>query len=382
MFANTNGKGIFQGMLVICTLAFLFASLLPLTGMRYKLPLSLEEWLSDYPVESMVYIMGMENKYFSSQLNNQNYLPSIGALSLEVATNIKIGDIRSFLGRELPGFSLFDSKIVVAGQGTDYTNLVYESTPPLSVLLQEPEVNQDELIKEPENFDSNSDTNSMPTTGKRNVVYIYHTHSRESFLPHLKNVTNPDLAQSPEVNITMVGKRLGKELEELGIGSTVDYTDIPIKLWNRGWDYNNSYEMSREIVQQAMATDNNLNYFFDIHRDAQPEKFTTTTINGKKYARLFFIVGTGFDHYEKNLQLATELHKMFEEKYPGISRGVIEKSSHQGNGVYNQDLSTKSIIIEIGGVENHLEQMYRTTEAFAEVFSEYYWEAEKVNATN
>lgn len=38
-------------------------------------------------------------------------------------------------------------------------------------------------------------------------------------------------------------------------------------------------------------------------------------------------------------------------------------------------------MIEFGGVENRLNELYRTADALAEVFSEYYWQAEKVNAT-
>ncbi len=46
--------------------------------------------------------------------------------------------------------------------------------------------------------------------------------------------------------------------------------------------------------------------------------------------------------------------------------------------MYNQDLSTHSIIIEVGGVDNTMEEMYRTTDALAEVIAEYYWQAEAV----
>ncbi len=49
------------------------------------------------------------------------------------------------------------------------------------------------------------------------------------------------------------------------------------------------------------------------------------------------------------------------------------------NGVYNQDVSENALTIEMGGVDNTMEQLYNTTEVFAEVFSEYYWNAEKVS---
>ncbi|MER2172723.1 MAG: stage II sporulation protein P, partial [Psychrobacillus psychrodurans] len=83
---------------------------------------------------------------------------------------------------------------------------------------------------------------------------------------------------------------------------------------------------------------------------------------------------TGHAEYEKNLQFANNLHTLLEKRYPALSKGILKKSSSQGNGVYNQDLAPNSLIIEIGGVDNTVEELHRTTEALAEVLSDYYWE--------
>ena len=65
---------------------------------------------------------------------------------------------------------------------------------------------------------------------------------------------------------------------------------------------------------------------------------------------------------------------MFEKKYPGISRGVYKKQRDKfNNGIYNQDLAEKGLVIEIGGVDNNLEELNRTVDALADVISEYYW---------
>lgn len=71
------------------------------------------------------------------------------------------------------------------------------------------------------------------------------------------------------------------------------------------------------------------------------------------------------------------MHNLLDKKYPGLSRGVIVK--REGNGKYNQDLSQNAILIEFGGVDNTFEELYRSSDALADVFSEYYWQAEKVN---
>lgn len=87
------------------------------------------------------------------------------------------------------------------------------------------------------------------------------------------------------------------------------------------------------------------------------------------------MIGGRNNDYEKNVQLAEQFHDMLEEAYPGLSRGVIVK-----NSMYNQSLSDNSLIIEIGGVDNTLEESYRTAEALADVIADLYWDAEKVDA--
>ncbi|XBO85525.1 stage II sporulation protein P [Bacillus licheniformis] len=68
------------------------------------------------------------------------------------------------------------------------------------------------------------------------------------------------------------------------------------------------------------------------------------------------------------------------KKYPGLSRGVISKGAAGDNGIYNQDLNERSVLIEFGGVDNNREELERAAEAMADVFSEMYWNAEKVDA--
>ena len=342
---------------------------------------TLNEWIDDFPTESLVYLIGLENNYFKQGLPSESRPPSLSSIALELFTSIQFGDIRSLLGSEIPGYKIYDTKILVAGEGTDYTTLPIESAAPLEVLLQEREASIENLNK----LDTNENENTKPkppinTTNGRKVAYIYHSHSRESFLPYLKGETDPDKAHNSKINITMVGQKLGEALEERGIGTEVDTTDIISLLNTRNLSYYNAYNVAREVVETATSENKDLNFLFDIHRDAQPKEVTTATINGKAYARLFFIIGTDHKNYEKNLNFAKEINTQIENKYPGISRGVLEKNKSQGNGVYNQDLSPNSIIIEIGGVGNNLEELYRTTEALADVISEYYWNEQKVNA--
>jgi len=327
---------------------------------------------------SFLHLMGMENRLYKGAYPEDQEEIDITQLVFHSATSIKPDDPRSLLGRELPGFAAYDGKIIVAGEGTDYTNMPIESSPPMEVFDDEKEaVINDEETPDPPKVE---EKDPVQTTGERDVVFIYHSHNRESFLPLLPPGTVADNAYHSKANITMVGDRLKSSLESNGIGANIDKTDITGKLLNSGMKYYESYEMSRPVVAQAIKQNDNLKFFFDLHRDWHSEKsFTTKEINGKSYARLFFVVGGDNPNYEKNAKLAWDLHKQLEKKYPGISRGVTEKKGQGTNGVFNQDLSSNSIVIEFGGVSSNLEELYRTADAFAEVFSDYYWQAEKVN---
>lgn len=74
-------------------------------------------------------------------------------------------------------------------------------------------------------------------------------------------------------------------------------------------DYRSSYNLTRKDVQEAMGFNDKLKILIDIHRDSQRKAVTTTTIQGKEYARLFFIVGKENKNYEKNLEYAKKSTK-------------------------------------------------------------------------
>jgi len=334
---------------------------------------SVNQWANHITGENLVHVLAMENPYFAQVLPDESDKLEVSGIIFELATSINPDDPRSLLGRELPGFSLFDGKIVVAGEGTDYTNMPIESAPPMEVLMAEREASE-------RNIESNGDKSNVPapdmTTGDKKVVHIIHSHSRESFYPELQEADAPF---HKDVNITLVGERIGRELEKRGVGVDVDKTDVESLLLNRGWQYTQSYDASREIVKEAIANNEHLEFFFDIHRDAQKRDITTVTINGEVYARTFFVIGENHSNFEHNLQLATELHHRLEKQYPGLSRGVVTKGGAGTNGKFNQDLSQRSILIEVGGVENTLEETFRSAEALADVFADFYWETSKVN---
>lgn len=356
---------------------FLFAGILTSIQPAYRLSSStLHQWTSQINGSSFLHLMGMENRIFKTAYPEDQEDIKVSEVVFQMATSIKPNDPRTLLGREIPGFSSYDGEIIVAGKGTDYTNMPIESSPPMEVFETEKEA----VIKEETSTEDKApDKNPVQTTGERDVVFIYHTHNRESFLPLLPAGTVADEAFHSKANITMVGERLAKGLEENGIGTNVDKTDITKKLKEKNMEYYQSYAASRPIIQEAIKQDGNLQFFFDLHRDSLGKELTTIELNGKSYAKTVFVIGGEYARYEQNLKLANDLHKAIEKKYPGLSRGVITKKGATTNGKFNQDLSQNAVLIEFGGVENNLDELYRSADAIAEVFSDFYWKAEKVN---
>lgn len=335
--------------------------------------ISLLSFIGDDPsrTETFLYVMSLENHALQSVIP-EGFEQTLGRDILELFTNINLRNMKTFLISEIPGLHAATPKIIVAGKGTDFTNLPIESPPPDDL----------DVWEESDDSAEESPPTKEQTTIDKPVVFIYSSHNTESFLPLLPNVTDPNRAWHKEKNVTLLGKRLGERLGEKGISTLVNEVDIQALLKKRNMKFFQSYELSREVAVETMKQKEEVRFYFDIHRDSQRKGVTTATINGKTYAKPYFVIGQEHPNYQKNLEFATRLHHSIQEKYPGLSRGVFGKTKADGNGVYNQDLTENALLIEIGGVDNTLEELYRTVDVLAEVFSEYYWGEAKEAGTN
>lgn len=344
-------------------------------------------------------MLGMEVPGLSSKQEADYTFSGNNVLTFltQLLTNVNPNDLRTLVASEIPGIR--EDTVPLKGQ-TDLAAAPIDYAPPPGLFkdeqpriadsddLQEPEVEVgDEPGTEPQpDTDAPSVGVSAPqdepilSTGDKKVVFIYHSHNRESWVPELrsKGITNINDAFDAETNITLVGERLAQKLEDLGVGSSHSDTDYFTSVKNYNWNF--SYKYSEKTVEAALAGNRDLLYFFDIHRDSQRRDLTTVEIDGKSYAQVYFIIGHRNPEWEKNEAFATKLHDQLEKDYPGLSRGIWGKGAKNGNGEYNQSISPNSVLIEVGGPENTLEESYRTADALAKVIADVYWEAERVNA--
>jgi len=189
-------------------------------------------------------------------------------------------------------------------------------------------------------------------------VLIMHTHATESYEPYERDFFDSSFnsrTTDPTKNMIAVGNRIAEELEAAGIGVLHDETlhDYP--------SYNGSYDRSRETVQKYLEEYPSIKIVLDVHRDAierdSGERIAPVAeIEGKNAAQVMIISGCDdgtmdMPNYMKNFRFAALLQNQLENDWNGLTRPVLFDYRK-----YNQDLTTGSILIEVGGHANSIEQ--------------------------
>lgn len=200
---------------------------------------------------------------------------------------------------------------------------------------------------------------------KEPLVYIFNTHQTEGY--------KSNFMESFNINNTvfLASHILGEYLRDLGIGTVVEENSVVDVLNVNGWKYGGSYKASRILLEQAYLDNPSLMFFIDLHRDSSSYKKTVTEIDNKKYAKVLFVVGLEHENYQENLNLAKHLNEKIKEVNPKLSRGVLEKSGKGVNGKYNQDFNKNTILIEVGGQYNYIEEVNNTLKIIANVIYDY-----------
>jgi stage II sporulation protein P len=197
------------------------------------------------------------------------------------------------------------------------------------------------------------------------LVYIYNTHQTENY----------SYTKYEEYNITpnvmMASYVLREKLNNVGIETIVETTNIKELLNLNSWSYANSYKASRLLVQDTLEKYPSLKLIIDLHRDSLKKESSTVTINNKKYAKILFVIGKEYQTYEKNYNVATKLNEIIKKTYPTLTRGIILKEGNNVNGIYNQDLKENIILIECGGNENSLDEVLNTIEVLKDTIVSY-----------
>lgn len=201
------------------------------------------------------------------------------------------------------------------------------------------------------------------------LVYIYQSHNLESFATETQTKDANEAIHETK-NITLVGERISQSLKERGINTIHDGTNIMAILKENNLSYNEAYTVSREPLNATLKSNKSIKMILDINRDSRKRNDTTIKLKGKDYSRVVFVVSGSSNNFEENMKFAELLHNKMEEEYPRLSRGVIVKDNQFQQNTYNQDLLDNSVLLEIGGFENTLQEEYRTADIIAEIIQD------------
>ena len=193
------------------------------------------------------------------------------------------------------------------------------------------------------------------------IVYIYNSHQLENY----------DSSNYEPYNITpnvmMASYLLKEKLNNYNIPTIVEEGNINEFIKINNWDYNYSYIASRYFIEEAKRKYPSIKYFIDIHRDSVTKEYSTAIINDMSYAKVLFVVGLDHDNYKGNLDFASNVNNRL---INGISKGIIKKSGPNVNGIYNQDISSNALLIEVGGYQNKIDEVYNTIDVLANTLKE------------
>ena len=196
------------------------------------------------------------------------------------------------------------------------------------------------------------------------LIYIYNTHQEEKYASStfVESEVSPSVMMSSYILQDVFNKN--------SFNTLVEERSIKEILNNNNWRYYKSYDASRIYLDDSKSKYPSIKYFIDVHRDSLKGDKTTVEIENKKYAKIVFLIGLENKNYKENLEFTTKINDKLNEKYPNLSKGIYEKGGDGVNGVYNQDNSKYTILVEIGGVDNTTNEVLNTTLAFSECFME------------
>ena len=198
-------------------------------------------------------------------------------------------------------------------------------------------------------------------------ILIVHTHTTESYSEetYIKNSSDRNLDEAK--NIVAVGNVMAEIFEKNGIEVYHDKTvhDYP--------SYNGAYQRAATTIRNDLEAYNGIKVVLDVHRDGITKDDGTkvkllTDINGKKTAQVMLVVGTNtnlpHDNWQENFKFAVKIQAKAIEMYPTLMRQINVRKER-----FNEQMTSGSLIIEVGTNGNTLDEALEGGRDIAEVIS-------------
>ncbi len=194
--------------------------------------------------------------------------------------------------------------------------------------------------------------------GDEPAVLIVHTHATESYLPASEGNYH---TKKKENTVRDVGTVLAQALKDEGIASVHDQTlhDNP--------SYSQSYSRSYETIEKLLKKYPTVKCVIDLHRDAisSDSKASSVSVEGKQCARYSFVVSNAVPTYDSNLKFIRQLNRRASTDFNGFEGKVLERGYR-----YNQDLSSRYMLLEIGYNRNDIDEARNTAKVFGKVLAD------------
>ncbi len=202
-------------------------------------------------------------------------------------------------------------------------------------------------------------------------VLILHTHATETYQPDGRDWYDPAFTartQDKARNMCAVGAAMADTLNAAGINTLHDTTlhDSP--------SYTESYRRSAATAREYLEKYPSIKVILDVHRDAIEADGARikplAVIGGQDTAQVMLIAGCGnggsvpLPNWRENLRFAAAWEQAMEGAYPGLTRPVL-----CGYRFYNQDVCSGSLLIEVGGHANTLDEAVRAGELAAKALA-------------
>lgn len=211
---------------------------------------------------------------------------------------------------------------------------------------------------------SMSENNSVKDFISEPTIYLYNTFQTDKYVNNYYSSysINPVIIQANYI--------LEEYLKKRGYSVLIEKGSVAKVLKENNLSYTLSYRGSRILMEEAKKNNPSLEYFFDIGMSDDKKDITTLSYSGNSYARILFIVGTEYASSGENKEFAQSWNQKLEERMPGLSRGVSLRGGAGYHGIYNQDFSSNTLLIYIGGKENTIDEVNRSLEVLALSFND------------
>ena len=193
---------------------------------------------------------------------------------------------------------------------------------------------------------NNDDHLQSAKAATKKLVGVYHTHNDECYF-------TPDGIDSVygKGGIHDVGKSFVSNLNKLGI-ETIYREDLHLP--------HNSGAYTRSQVTASALLNSGAQAIFDLHRDSTKRDYYLTKVNGKQMSSIRMVIGKASANFEENKKFAYSIKAYADSAYSGLIKDI-----YIGKGNYNQQLSSRAMLFEMGCENIEKDLVIRSTEYLA-----------------